>query len=428
MQWLPDNFARPIPGLGTPFARNVLKLFTGSSLKNLIVFLALPVLTRLYAVSDFGLFQLMLSVAMTFSILSTLKYELAIVLPRFKREADHLVVLTLLALVGTTVLFALLFAFAGDALLGLLKAQGLAPYKPLVVAAIFATGLVLGVRYILVRERAFGRLAANNVVQAAVTQAGSIGLGLAQASFLGLFVSYTVGCLVAAGMILAQARIPLRRIRRRLLCLFARKHRKFPLINTVSMFINQLSLELPVFLFARFYGAEIVGFYTLAHRLVTTPLNLVQTSVGQVYYQEASAAYNESPARLMQVYLNTVRKLALIGLVPLALALLVAPTLVKVYAGPEWATSGAYIRIIIFGLYFGFINAPIGTTYSIIGRQEIILGLRVVSIIVRFGAMVLLRSDPILMLWALSGSMSLYYIVSNALVYVNVRRLTARAA
>ena len=48
-----------MPGLGSAYARNVLKLFYGTSLKNLITFLALPVLTRLYSPEDIGLFQLL---------------------------------------------------------------------------------------------------------------------------------------------------------------------------------------------------------------------------------------------------------------------------------------------------------------------------------------------------------------------------------
>lgn len=426
MARLPGRWSWLVPGLGSAYARNVLKLFYGTSLKNLITFLALPVLTRLYAPEDIGLFQLLLSVSMTFSIVSTLKYEMAIVLPRHRREAEHLVVLTLLSLVATTIVTSGLFAVLGGPLLRLFKADDLVPYAQLVVAAIFATGLLQGARYLQVREKQYGDLARNNVVHGVVTQAGSIGAGIAHPSFLGLFGSYTLGCLAPAVAILHRARIHRYRIHRRWLRLFAWKHRQFPLISTVSMFLQQLTLELPVFMFSAYYGAQIVGYYAMAHRLLTTPMNLIQTSVGQVYFQEASDAYHRSPARLLRVYLVTIRRLALVGLGPLVLALLAAPPLVKLFLGAQWAASGTYIQIIVFGIYFGFINAPIGTTYSVIGRQEIILYLRIASIILRFGSMYALRRDPVLMLWASSLSMSLYYIVCNVMVYVSVRRLVTR--
>lgn len=418
---LPQRLSRLVPG--SPFARNVLKLFYGTSLKSLITFLALPILTRLYTPEDIGLFQLLLSVSMTFSIVSTLKYEMAIVLPRRRREAEHLVVLTLLSLAMMTAVTAVLFALWGDPLLRLLKAPGLAPYKALAVAAIFATGLLQGVRYIQIREKQYGDLARNNVVQAVVTQAGSVGFGILQPTFLGLFGSYALGCLVSALAILHQARVTRYRIRRRWLRLLAWKHRQFPLISTIGMFIHELTIELPVFMFSGFYGAQVVGYYALAHRLLSTPMNLIQTSVGQVYFQEASAAFQQSPARLLRVYLVTIRRLALVGLVPLVLALVAAPPLVRILLGEQWATSGVYIQIIVFGLYFGFINGPIGTTYAVIGRQEIILYLRIASIALRFGSMYLLRRDPVLMLWASSLSMSLYYIVCNFMVYVAVKAL-----
>ncbi len=420
MSWL-------VPGLRSPFARNVLKLFYGTSLKNLITFLALPILTRLYSPEDIGLFQVLLSVSMTFAIVSTLKYEMAIVLPRYRREAEHLVVLTLLSLAVMTVVSAILFAVLGDPLLRLLKASALLPYKALAVAAIFSTGLLQGVRYIQIREKQYGDLARNNVTQAIVTQAGSIGLGLVRPTFLGLFGSYTVGCLVPALAILHQARVLRYRIQRRWLWLLAWKHRQFPLISTVGMFIHELTIELPVFMFSGFYGAQVVGYYSLAHRLLSTPMNLIQTSVGQVYFQEASEAYHQSPARLLRIYLVTIRRLALVGLAPLVLALVAAPPLVKLFLGQQWAASGTYMQIIIFGLYFGFINGPIGTTYAVIGRQEVILYLRIASVALRFGSMYLLRRDPILMLWASSLSMSLYYIVCNFAVYASVKALIPKA-
>jgi lipopolysaccharide exporter len=420
---LPNRLSWIVPGLGSAYARNVLKLFYGTSLKNLLTFLALPVLTRLYSPQDIGLFQLLLSVSMTFSIVSTLKYEMAIVLPRYRREAEHLVALTLLSLVATTIVTSGLFAVLGGSLLRLFKAGELAPYGQLVVAAIFATGLLQGVRYIQIREKQYGDLARNNVVQGIVTQAGSIAAGIARPSFLGLFGSYTLGSLVPALQILRQARVHRYRINRRWLWPLAWKHRQFPLISTAAMFLQQLTLELPVFMFSGYYGAQIVGYYALAHRMLTTPVNLLQTSVGQVFFQEASDAYNQSPARLLRVYLVTIRRLALVGLAPLILALVAAPPLVKLFLGAGWATSGTYIQIIVFGVYFGFINGPVGTTYSIIQRQEIILYLRIASIILRFGSMYVLRRDPLLMLWAASLSMSLYYIVCNLMVYVSVRNL-----
>jgi len=176
-------------------------------------------------------------------------------------------------------------------------------------------------------------------------------------------------------------------------------------------------------MFSTFYGAEIVGFYALAHRLITTPLNLVGTSVGQVYFREATEAFNDSPRRLLSVYKSTVKKLVLVGLIPTVIAICAAPALVKIFLGPDWAQSGIYMQIIIFGLYFGFINAPIGTTFAIIRRQEIALAIRVVSIVVRFLSMYLFRDNPIHMLWALSISASLYYIGFNLLVFFNVRSL-----
>lgn len=407
----------------SPFTKNVLNLFYGLSLKNLITFLALPILTRLYTSEDFGNFQLLLSIIMIFSVVISLKYEMAIVLPKYKKESDYLILISLITLCFTTLILGLLFLFAGDSILKILNAPVLSPYVLFIIIGIFFTGLMLTSRFILVREKQFKELSKNNVYQSGITQAAAISIGIIKSNFLGLFVSYIAGNLLASLLILRKLKLNLKSIRLKDLYLFAYKYRKFPLINTISVFINNFSIELPVFMLSKFFGADVIGFYALANRLITTPMNLIGTSVSKVYFQAASEAFHEGPKRLLKIYKNTLKRLILIGIFPVIGVMILANPLVKIFLGAEWVESGTYMQIIIIWLFFGFINAPISTTYSIINKQEISLVIRLVSLLVRFIAMYIFREDPIQMLWALTISASLYYIVFNYLIYYSIKKL-----
>ena len=50
------------------FNRNVLKLISGSAIANVINFLAIPILCRIYSVEEFGYFQLLFSMITIFSL------------------------------------------------------------------------------------------------------------------------------------------------------------------------------------------------------------------------------------------------------------------------------------------------------------------------------------------------------------------------
>ncbi len=60
------------------FTKNVVKLFTGSAVANLVTIISLPILTRIYTKEEFGLFQLFTSTVLTslpFSPLRILSYS-----------------------------------------------------------------------------------------------------------------------------------------------------------------------------------------------------------------------------------------------------------------------------------------------------------------------------------------------------------------
>ncbi|MFZ0390089.1 MAG: oligosaccharide flippase family protein [Calditrichia bacterium] len=405
------------------FTKNVLKLFSGTTLANGLTILILPILTRLYDKADFGNFQLLVSTIMIFSVVSSLKYEMAIVLPSDENEADHMVVLSLIVLVITTLFFAALFFLGGDIFLNLLNARNLKPYVFLISIGIFFSGLWQSVQYILIRKKEFGILSRNKVYQSSVTQGGAVALGVFSPSFLGLYISQMAGYLVAAILILKRKRIVWKEIRYENLKKFAVKHKKFPLINTFMVFLNTLSLQLPVFMFSRYFNAEVVGLYMIANRVVNAPVSLLGKSVSQVYFQAASEACNLGGNKLLKIYKKTVKQLAGIGIIPVIVILFGAPVLVRLFLGEEWEEAGTYMQIIIIWVYFQFINMPISSTYSVMNRQEVGFYLILISLVVRFLAMFLFNSNPIEMLLAVSISAAAFYATYNLSIYYFIKRL-----
>ncbi|MEL6820594.1 MAG: lipopolysaccharide biosynthesis protein [Calditrichota bacterium] len=407
------------------FVQNVLKLFSSTVVANAIRAGALVIITRLYTGSDIGEFQTFFSISLIIGIVASLKYELAIVLPKEDADADHLVVLSFLTLLLVTALSTLGIFFFQDDLLHLLNAIALKQYSFLLIPAIFLLGMLQICRFLLIRYKRFNDLALNKLYQSALHQGVTLSWGAVAPSFVGLFYGYIAGLCVPVWLVLRHRLFSVKYVRWSRMKELMGQYKKFPLINTGSVFLNNFSLELPVFMFAAYYDPTVVGIYAIANQAMVMPVNLIGTSVQQVYFQAASEAYNDHPGKILPVYLTTLKRLFLLGGGLIGLIALFAPFLAGKIFGEAFAASGLYMAIISPAIFFRFLSSPIGATYSVINRQEVQIILIGASVIFRFGAMYLFRENVFHMLWALSISTALFYAVYNFWLYRLLKKLAA---
>lgn len=179
---------------------------------------------------------------------------------------------------------------------------------------------------------------------------------------------------------------------------------------------------------SRYYGPESVGFYTIAVKLIDSPMNIVAQSVSQVYLKAASDAFNSGKKALRKTYWNTVEKMALIGIVPVIVAAIFSPWVVTIILGAEWKTSGYIVQLLLLMKYVQFINLPVSSTYAIINKQEIALYLVSISIIIRFFAMYFFRYNEFYMITALSVAGALFYVMYNVLIYLSIKNLPSKVS
>ena len=88
------------------FVRNSLTLIFGTALAQLIPILLQPILRRSYSPEEFGFISIYITIVGMFAAIANFKYESAIVIPKEKKEADHLVLIGLfLSFVVSSILF-----------------------------------------------------------------------------------------------------------------------------------------------------------------------------------------------------------------------------------------------------------------------------------------------------------------------------------
>ena len=197
----------------------------------------------------------------------------------------------------------------------------------------------------------------------------------------------------------------------------ALKYKKFPLINTLMVFSNTISNELPVFFIIKYHDIEMLGYFMLANRLLVMPMNLLGTSIGKVYFQKASQISHGNNLDLYNLYRKTTLQLIKIGFVSFVLIALFSSTLIELVFGDPWMKSSIIIKIMAIGMFFKFITSPISTTFTILNKQEFSFFITLISLLFRFSVMLYFNESLVSMLLALSLSSAIYYAIFHIFIY-----------
>src|SRR5262245_57367214 len=165
---------------GGVFGRSVLTLASGTAMAQLLLALAMPVLTRLYTPTDYGTLAVYSSTLTVLLVVASLRYEVAIPLPRDEPTAASLLVLTFALLGGMATLLSLLVWAWGDAFVATLKVPALRPYLWLVPVGFLGAGTYQTLSYWAIRRSAFTRIARTKLSQGVGQVASQVALGIAR--------------------------------------------------------------------------------------------------------------------------------------------------------------------------------------------------------------------------------------------------------
>ena len=394
--------------LSSQFVRHVLTLLSGASIAQALPILVSPVLTRLYEPEAFGLLAVFMMLVNVFTVTSSAKYEQSIMLPNNERDAAHLTVFSMWISLGVSVLLLALLTIFNSSISLVLDAPGISPWLYLVPAVILFRGIFQIFEIYSSRQKRFRRVSVNRVIQRGVSSGSQVGLGFLGLGAAGLIISSLAGSFIGAvGLSRANLKhkVLFKNINRKHIWELARRYKKFPKYTLPGTFINTLSFQLPVFLLTSFFSSVVVGFYSLADRILMIPMRLLGRSVSQVFYQRANE-YKNNRDKLSQITYEVYKKLLLTGIIPLSLIMVFGDHLFGVIFGEEWYTAGQYAQVLGIWVLFNFISSPMSRLFVVLEKQERSLIVQIVLFFFRLAPFLLgvfLYDDAfnVLMLYAL---------------------------
>ena len=413
------------------FASDVLTLVGGTAFAQIITLLASPILTRLYGPEDFGVWALFLSITGIIGVIACLRYELSIMLSESDEEAINLFALSVSIVVLISLITIPCIYLFKDQIVLALNSPLMADYIWFIPPFVLINGVFLALNYWNSRTKHFKRLSfarisssltATGTQLVAGFQGLASGFGLIAGSIVGSFIS----TFVLGGQIWRdENKLFKMHIKFKDMLGGLKRYKKFPLIDSWSALLNTTSWQLPAFMLAFFFSPAIVGFYSLGFRLLQMPMNLIGSSISQVFFQRASVAKTEKTLDILAE--NVFRLLVVIGMFPILTVTIVGSDVFSVVFGAEWAEAGLYAQILSLWAFLWFISSPLSTIYVIMEKQQFGLQFNIFNFSTRLLSLVIGgimgNARLALVLFAASGIIVYGYLCLKMMQYAGVRML-----
>lgn len=355
------------------FTKNILTLFTGSAIAQAVPILISPILTRIFTPEDFGVLALYMSLVSFIAIISSGRYELAVMLPKEKNDAASIVKLSLIIAFAVSVITGLFIIIFRNQIPVWFNNTDIRKWLLLIPFSVFMVAIYQILNYWNTRQKRYKLMAQVRIAQSAGNGVSSVGIGWGVAGPAGLVIGQLIGQLFAA--IVLMVKVPLKDwvliLQRKNgdMSEQAKKYRDFPRVNSLHAFTDVLQNSGVIWVISNMFEAAVLGYYSHTFRVMKAPLGLIGSSTAQVFYQQAADKYaNGEPIRPM--VFKTIKSLALLSAPGFLVIMVFGPQIFSFVFGQEWTEAGEYARLLSPWLFFNFITSPIGHLPLILNKQK----------------------------------------------------------
>ena len=365
------------PIIKSTFVRNVAIVASGAAGAQAITIAFAPLITRLYGPEAFGILGTFMALLNVVIPVAALSYPIAIVLPKDDSDAKGIARLSAYIALGIAGCLSLFLLIGGDWLVEILSVQEISSFIFLIPLAMLFAAFVEIARQWLIRKKQFGITARVDVFKAFTVNAAKAGFGFFYPFATVLIILTSIGHALQAAMLgvgikkssnSQNTKSNETAIKPKLLNL-AKRHYDFPLYRAPQIFINAVSVSLPVLMLSAFFGPASAGFYVLGKRILGLPSMLIGKSVGEVFYPRITEAFHNDE-NLTRMIIKATLSLAVVGFLPFIIIVVFGPWLFGIIFGNEWVTAGEYARWLSLMLFFNFINKPAVAAIPVLGLQR----------------------------------------------------------
>ncbi|MQW92644.1 oligosaccharide flippase family protein [Acinetobacter wanghuae] len=361
----------------------------------IMTFIALPVLTRLYSVADFGAYGIALAIVSVLSTVANLRLDQALLVAEEQDKKSLIfegaVFSTVIAIISGIVISVILnVEMAGAVATGVLAntlIQSLYNYQFSAHKEYFCAGL--------------------NIFRSLIVVAVQLSLPLVMQ--ISLVNSYNISSII---MIVAVLVYLLKHQLYQVSWQAFKNYKDFIYANTPHALLNSFSHNLPYYVVSHFVGVQAMGFYAIVERTLRVPINLISQTLRQFFIRKFKTTESNQSALKASVLLS------LVSLPLFAIFFILPESLYLWIFGHEWVGISSYFQILALGYWAIFFNPPSSAFLIAKRNSQVLFKLQIVELIIKFAlfaGLYILFDDKIYMLLAVPIALIIY---NFAILYV----------
>lgn len=411
------------------FIRNVLAVSSGTVIAQLLLICATPLLTRLYNPKEFGVFAVFTSLLSFFTIASSMRYEIAIPLPKSHRHASYVVALSLLINIFVSLLILLITNFFSRQIAFFTKTPLIEHYLWLLPFGVFCLGSYKIFNYWAIRNQAYTTVAKTKIVQSISSIIIQIFSGLIGQGAIGLIVGRLVGQSAGTWTLAKDFNIKAYWLNDGYRIIFqileiGKKYKNFFKYDTVASIIDTVNSQFPQILLAVMFGPVTSGYYMLVDRVLAMPASLIGQAVGQVFYGDWRTIQDTD--LLLKKTIKIINALVALIILPTVLIFFLSASIFPIIFGHKWTMAGIFATWMIWGSAAQFVYSPISMALMATNGQKINLAIHSFLLILRSLAFTIgyFSQNSLLTIQMLSFSNMLIYGTGTILIIQRVKKYT----
>ena len=363
----------------------------------IMTFIALPFLTRLYSVNDFGQYGVALAFVSVLSTVANLRLDQALLVAKPKHQKS---------LIFESSVFSLLFSILAAGIIGFIYDAEMAVA---IAFGVFANTLIQSIYNYKFAHEAEWFCAGLNIFRSLIVVTVQLSLPLMLS--INLLNSYSVSSLA---MIMVLLMYVLNQRLYQVSWNAFKNYKDFIFSNTPHALLNSFSHNLPYYVVAHFIGFQAVGFYSIVERTLRVPINLMSQTIRQFFIRKFYQQDSAIEALKSSVFLS------LVSLPFFAIFFVLPESLYLMIFGQEWGGIATYFQILALGYWAVFCNPP-SSAYLIAKRQShVLFKLQIIELIIKFilfAGLYWLCADKLYMLLAVPIALIFYNFAILAVVW-----------
>jgi O-antigen/teichoic acid export membrane protein len=415
------------------FAKNVLFLSFGNGFAQIISFLFIPLLTRIYNPEIFGILGVFSSFISIVTPLISLSYPIAISFSESDLEARAISRLSIYLGICLSITISTFFVLCNSKIITLLKIDLLPNYYYLIPFTLVLGTLNQVHQQWYLRKKVFIGASRISIIQSLFSNSLKLAFGYISPSSLSIILATVSSSLINS---LISINI-LARLNIKVLCkscldykaqfselkTVALKYSDFALFRSPQIFINTISINFPILILSGYFGATQAGLYSIASIFINIPSITLGKGFGDVFYSRVVEAKLNSENIGVLLFRATF-VMALVGIIPFVVVLFFGEQIFSIILGQQWSLAGKYASYLSMMVFFGFINKPVVTAIPILKLQKWLLKYEIISSITKIFFIlvgVVLLNDHLIavLLYSISGAVTYAYLIFRVIFLAN---------